>query len=170
MIRTVGIILIFAACAACGLMKSMSLGKRVRQLESLQGAIERIATEIRYFATPTDVLMGKMDTLEEFRELKIFGLCRGNLAEAGDFNRAWELAMQQAKPALALNDGDRETLLWFGKVLGTTDVEGETANCERFGTLLSHRVEAAREEQKKKGRMYSSLGVLAGIFFVVLLV
>jgi stage III sporulation protein AB len=169
MIKITGVLLVFAVCAAFGMLKSMSLWKRVRQLESVRGAIARISTEIRYFATPTDALMEKMDTLEEFHELKIFGLCHKNLPAFGNFNQAWESAIQQAKPYLSLNDGDRETLLWFGKVLGTTDVQGETANCERFDALLSRRVELARDEQKKKGRMYSSLGVLAGVFLTVLL-
>ncbi|HEX3027601.1 MAG TPA: stage III sporulation protein AB, partial [Clostridia bacterium] len=170
MIKAVGLILMFLVCTAGGAFKSLDLSKRVRQLESFMGAITLISTEIRYFASPTDVIMGKIGALDEYKELRVFGLCRKNLDQYRDFPKAWEQSIEQSKPYLSLNDSDYETLLWFGKVLGTTDVEGETANCERYKNLLGQRLQRAREDQRKRGRMYTSLGVLAGVFIVVLLV
>lgn len=149
-------------------MKSRELSVRVRQLEAFVGAISMISTEIRYLASPVGVLMTKVDALEEYRELKIFGICADKLAEIPDFSKAWELSLTQARPFLSLNDGDCEALLWFGRVLGTTDVDGQTASCGRYADLLSQRLTVAREDRGKRGKLFSSLGVLGGIFFVVL--
>jgi stage III sporulation protein AB len=162
-------IAIFLVCSAAGLLKSAELSKRVRQLDALKGAINLISTEIRYFASPVDVIMKKLNALDEYRELGIFGLCERNLAVMRDFSKAWAASIDEAKPRLALNKGDYETLLWFGTMLGATDIEGQTANCERYGELLSQRLERAHEDKAKRGKMYSTLGILAGAFFVVIL-
>ena len=167
-LKVAGLVAIFIACSAWGLFKSSGLSKRVRQLELFVGTLGLISTEIRYFASPTDVIVGKIDALGEYKELRVFGICKMKLPKLRDFSRAWEDALNEAKQYLSLADSDYEALLWFGKVLGTTDVEGEIANCEHYGALLRQRLELAREDKKKRGKMYSSLGVLTGLFFLVL--
>ncbi|ADU26751.1 Sporulation stage III protein AB [Ethanoligenens harbinense YUAN-3] len=161
--------MLFGVCTTAGLLKSASFSKRVRQLEGFTGALDSIATEIRYFAAPLEDIMAKCDALPEYGELRVFGLCRKIFMEERDFPAAWEKALGQAKPSLALDAGDHEALSWFGRVLGTTDVDGQTANCARYGELLRQRLERAREDRARRGKMYTSLGVLAGIFLVVIL-
>ncbi len=151
-------------------MKSAVLSKRVRQLEGFVGALEAISSDIRYFASPVDVLMRKIDSLPEYRELLLFGLCAGELAHSRDLQKAWGKALQSARPRLALDDGDIETLTWFGRVLGTTDVEGQTASCERYAALLRQRLESARRDRQSRGRLYTSLGLLTGIFVCVVFI
>ena len=160
---------VFLVCSAIGLFKSAELSKRVRQLEALKGSINLIATEIRYFASPVEVIMKKLNLLDEYAQLKIFGLCECELAMRHDFSKAWSDSICDAKSQLALNKGDLETLIWFGTMLGATDIEGQIANCERYGELLSQRLDRAREDKAKRGKMYSSLGILAGAFFTVIL-
>lgn len=151
-------------------MKSAALSKRVRQLEGFVGALGMISSDIRYFASPVDVLMRKVDSMPEYRELILFGLCARELAHTRDLQRAWSNALKESRPQLALDDGDAEALLWFGRVLGTTDVEGQTASCERYAGLLRQRLEAARRDRQTRGRMYSSLGLLAGAFLFVVFI
>lgn len=164
-----GLTVLFGVCTGAGLLKSASFARRVRQLEGFAGALDAIATEIRYFSAPLEDIMAKFDTLPEYRELRVFGLCREAFLKERDFPAAWERALRQVKSELSLDAGDREVLAWFGRVLGTTDVEGQTANCTRYGELLRQRLTRAREDKAKRGRMYTSLGVLAGVFFVVVL-
>lgn len=164
-----GLAVLFGVCTTAGLLKSAAFSKRVRQLEGFTGALDAIATEIRYFAAPLEEIMAKCDALPEYKELRVFGLCRAVFLKERDFPASWEKALQQAKPSLSLDAGDLETLSWFGRVLGTTDVDGQTANCARYGELLRQRLGRAREDRAKRGKMYTSLGVLAGIFLVVVL-
>lgn len=160
---------LFGVCTTAGLLKSAMFSKRVRQLEGFVGALDAISTEIRYLAAPLEDIMAKCDALPEYQELRVFGLCREIFLKERDFPAAWEQALKKAKPELALDAGDCEALTWFGRVLGTTDVDGQTANCVRYGELLRQRLERAREDRAKHGKMYTSLGVLAGVFLVVLL-
>lgn len=151
-------------------MKSAALSKRVRQLEGFVGALEMISSDIRYLASPVDVLMRKLDSMPEYKELLLFGLCAEELTHTRDLRRAWAEALRKSRPQLALDNGDAEALLWFGRMLGTTDVEGQTASCERYAGLLRQRLDAARRDRQTRGRMYSSLGLLAGAFLFVVFI
>lgn len=169
MLKAAGLTAVFLVCSASGFLKSAELSKRVKQLESFIDAINLIATEIRYFASPVDVIMNKLDSLDEYKPLKIFGYCKDFMPESHDFEKVWSMSIESAMPKLALNKGDIEALRWFGSMLGATDVQGQKANCERYAELLKQRLAQAREEKANKGRMYSSLGILAGTFLFVVL-
>lgn len=159
---------VFLACAAGGVLASTKLRKRVLELELLIGAIGMFSTEIRYSAAPLDAILDKIDRSEDYRRLKIFSLCRSLFLKNRDFTKAWESAIKESKQYLSLNKNDYEALVWFGRELGATDIEGQMANCGRCIELLTQRLEHARDEQKKRGKMYTSLGFLTGMFFVVL--
>ncbi|MFT9076408.1 hypothetical protein [Ethanoligenens sp.] len=167
--KLLGLMMLFGVCTTAGLLKSAMFSKRVRQLEGFVGALDAISTEIRYLAAPLEDIMAKCDAMPEYKELRVFGMCREIFIRERDFPAAWEKALHMAKPELALDAGDHEALAWFGRVLGTTDVDGQTANCARYGELLRQRLTRAREDRAKRGKMYTSLGVLAGVFLVVIL-
>ena len=168
-VKAGGIIAVFIVCVATGFIKSYSLSKRVRELESFLSALSLISTEIRYFASPTDVIISKLAFANEYVKLRVFEFCKANLEQTRDFTSAWGGAIDKAKPFLSLDKDDIEALTGFGGTFGTTDTQGQLANCERYSELLRQRLESAREDKTKRGRMYSSLGVLAGVFFALIL-
>lgn len=131
--------------------------------------MDAISSDIRYLAPPVEELLRRLDALPEYRELRLFGLCAGLFIQNHDLPAAWKEALRRAAPALALDKGDREALVWFGNVLGTTDTEGQEAACARYGALLAQRLEQARADKARRGRMFATLGVLAGVCCVVLL-
>jgi stage III sporulation protein AB len=167
-IKLSGIIAVFVVCVAAGFMKSASLAKRVRELEAFLSALSLISTEIRYFASPTDDIIAKLDSANEYKQLHVFGVCKENLENTRDFAKVWADALEKSKPYLSLDKGDFESLIWFGSMFGTTDMQGQIANCERYCGLLQQRLDSARDDKSKRGRMYTSLGVLAGVFFAVI--
>lgn len=141
----------------------------MRQLELLISGISMISTEIRYCASPTEAIMEKLNSMDEYKPLKIFGNFEKRILVQRDFEKAWQDSVRESAPSLALNTDDLEAMCWFGRVLGATDVEGQLGNCERFSALLKQRLAGAREDLKKRGRMYYSMGVLTGAFLIILL-
>ena len=169
-LKTAGLALIFIVCSAAGVAAAARLSRRVSQLESILGAVSFIATEIRYFSSPVEDLLDKACRSNEFGRLKIFDICRTRMELTRDFEASWATAVQDARPYLCIDDGDAQVLTQFGGELGKTDVEGQLANCSRCEELLSVRLASAREDRACKGRMYRSLGVLAGVFLVILFI
>lgn len=170
MFKYMGIAAIIIACTTAGLLKSLSLSKRVRELEVFLSALNFITTEIRYFSSPTDVIISKLKLNEEYVNLKIFNFCEAELIKTHDFKMSWGNALESSKPFLSLNTGDFETLKCFGDTFGTTDSEGEIANCEHYINSLKLRLESARTDKTKRGRMYSSLGFLVGALFAAVFI
>lgn len=163
-----GVVAVFTVCAAAGLIKSASLEKRVRELEAFLSALSRISNEIRYFKAPTEDIIEKLDASNEFKNLYVFAYCKKDFEATRNFSKAWSCALEKSRQKLSLDDGDFEALGFFGSMIGTTDAQGQTANCERYKNLLEQRLCCAREEKSKRGRMYTSFGVLAGVFFAVI--
>lgn len=162
-----GLLALFLACTAAGFLRASALGRRVRELEDFLGALAAIASEIRYSATPTEEILEKLGASPQYRELRVFAESAALLRDTRDVAKAWTLALEAAKPSLSLDEGDLEALGWFGAIFGATDTQGQLANCERYTTLLAQRLDRAREDQRRRGRMYSALGLLAGTFFCV---
>lgn len=167
--KLIGLLSLFLICTAAGLGASLRLSKRVGHLEAFIAAMGLLSTEIRYNAPPVAVLLEKLDAAPEFGRLRVFGFCRELLRVKQGVFEAWPEALALARPSLSIAEGDAEVLLAFGRAFGATDVEGQLANCESCRAQLQSRLEEAREEKLKRGRMYSSLGVLAGLFLVILL-
>ena len=168
--RIIGLITVFAACAGAGLLASLRLGRRVSQLESFLSAVAFMATEIRYNALPVETLFARLEAQAEYGALRVFGLCRERLKRGEGMARAWDEALEEARPALALTEEDIAALRRFGRSLGATDVEGQLSNCDATTALLRTRWMAARDERQKRGNLYASVGVLGGVFFVLLLI
>lgn len=162
-----GLLAVFAACTAAGFLCASALSKRVRELEGFLDALASISSEIRYSAMPTGEILEKLNASARYRELRVFGECADRLRDTRDVAKAWTLALEKTRASLSLDEGDLEALAWFGVLFGATDTQGQLANCERYTVLLTQRLACAREDQRRRGRMYSALGILAGTFFCV---
>ena len=64
---------------------------------------------------------------------------------------------------------DKDVLKKLGKLLGQTDVEGQISEIEMTQNFLDIQIEQAEEEKKKNQKMYKTLGVVAGLVFVIIL-
>lgn len=169
-LKYAGIVMIVIVCTAAGMLKSLTLSKRVSELEAFISALGFISTEIRFFATPADVILSKLSSQEIFSKLKIFGFCGDFLSKTHEFKLSWEKALERSKPYLSLNKDDLEAIQNFGTTFGTTDADGEIANCERYIHSLKQRLDSARNEKAKRSRMYLSLGLLTGILIAAIFI
>lgn len=168
--KGLGLAAVFLSCLLAGVGASRRLSRRVEELETLISAVEYIAMEIRYDALPVGRLFERLEGIAEYRPLGIFGVCSQALARTGDLAGSWEKALAGAKGTLSLEEGDYEALRLFGRSLGTTDVEGQLSLCDGCVAMLRRRLQAAKANREKRGRMYTSMGVLTGIFIVILLI
>lgn len=166
-VKILGLFAIFFVCTAAGLLKSYSLKKRVNELETFSSSFRDISIEIRYFATPTDVIISKLNEIKAYKSLRVFATCKESLEQTRNFSQSWNDAVDKALPYLSLDKEDAGIIKRFGDSFGTTDVEGQIANCEQYSLMLDDRLQIARDDKKKRGKMFSSLGILAGVFLTI---
>ena len=112
--------------------------------------------------------MADLDDVAEYKALKIYGICYNELENVRDFRVAWDNSIVKVKNQLNLDKKDFELLSAFGRGLGTTDSEGQIINCERHARLIGENIETAKKDAEVKGKLYSALGIIGGIFLVIL--
>ena len=68
-----------------------------------------------------------------------------------------------------MNSEDEEILISFGKLLGSSDTEGQIKNIRLTLNQLKMQEEKAEELRKKNESMYRNLGVLGGLAIIIIL-
>ena len=78
------------------------------------------------------------------------------------FDEAWKSGVATGTKGSGLKLKDKRLIEQFGAELGHTDIEGQIAHCEVTAKLLEEQIEQAREEKKKKSKLFSMLGLFFG--------
>lgn len=137
-----------------GLYLSSKLDKRVKALEEIIFKTDEIQTIIRcQSAEPEEILA----SVSVGSVLQGCSYTNGNVNISDD-----ELYMLDKRDTAII----RELLNGLGK----TDTDGQISMLEMNKKLLQNRLEQARDEYSKKGRMYRSVGVLVGVGAAVMLI
>lgn len=158
------IVIIFCLCVFVGWVFSKKYLKRKRFFNSLISLCEKLSLEINFSRERLRVLMENFDekqkkdllgVVEEFNEYLEH---RGELDETKIF-----------KNASILKPDEKSAILLFLKTLGRSDVENQTKEIGNFIARFSEMKTVCDAEQKKYGALSIKLGVIAGLFFVVIL-
>jgi stage III sporulation protein AB len=169
--KLTGSVIVIVSCSFLGFILSRDCKKRPAQLRELQGILQMFENQICYLS---DVLMeaferiskiGGSDTCAFFsRTIEILKEDRTISA-----SEAWGQAVDQCICRTALNKEDEEILLAFGRMLGSTDLDGQIKNIRLTIGQLKLQEDKAEESRRKNENMYKSLGVLGGIAVVIVL-
>ena len=85
-----------------------------------------------------------------------------------DLKEAWEKEIKESDNSLSKED--IEILLSIGKVLGTTDVEGQVNQIILAEELIENKIKEAEIEKAKNAKLYRVLGTSAGLTLAIILI
>jgi stage III sporulation protein AB len=152
------IIVIFMGTVT-GLYFSYRLKIREESLRELTQVLREMALLIRHRALPVK------DLFEELSRYDFIGSV--NNAIGADFRGNW-LTVTDELTELA--ESERSIIKSVGLSLGTSDVQGQLSMLEVNAQLLAKHGDEAHEQYNKKGKLYRSCGLLAGLFLAVLII
>jgi len=92
-----------------------------------------------------------------------------NLKEGMCADEAWTKAVKENISATSLNSEDEVIIISFGKMLGSSDLEGQIKNIRLTVNQLRIQEQKAEELRSKNEKMYKNLGVLFGLAIIILL-
>ncbi len=171
MLRLLGLGLLFTGCVLLGLHQSRSLKKRLELLEELKRILLLLTGEIRcgHATLPEAFLQIGKKARSPYREFFL------KAAEelSGDVKKPMREVLEHQINNLqgfGLLPEDLELLLDLGKALGDLDLVMQLDTLKLYGEMLDASVKKAAGEYGPKAKMYRYLGVLGGLFLVVLLV
>ncbi len=168
--KIAGSFVVILSCSFLGFILSRDCSRRPLQLRELQTLFQMFENQISYLS---DVLIEAFERVS--RVGGEMGLIFGKAAEilknedAQCAANAWEQAVRQCIRRTALNREDEEVLAGFGKMLGSTDLDGQIKNIRLTMEALRMQEKKAEESRIKNETMYKSLGILGGIAVVIVL-
>ena len=157
---------IFALSTAIGLLIAKSYQNRVVELKEFKNILNIMKTKIRFTYEPLAEIFKQISKDNESEVEKIFGQMANQITyyQAKD---VWENCIQDAD--ISIKQEDKDILKKLGKLLGQTDIEGQISEIEVIENFLDMQIENAEDERKKNQKMYKTLGIVAGLVFVIIL-
>ena len=86
------------------------------------------------------------------------------------FSAIWRNAVSEMEGKTALSKSDRQTLENLGEHLGFLDRETQERTLLLYLEQVDAELQVLREHRQERCRLYTSLGVMGGLFLAVILV
>ena len=166
-IKWVIYMLILIASSSIGIIYSQKYQKRVDELKDFKTALNMLKTKIRFTYAPLKEVFIDISKSLQSKTANIFSnVC--TYMENNDVTQSWNKAINETETSITKED--KEILSKFGKLLGKTDLEGQLNEIELSLNFLETQIEKAEVEKNKNAKLYKSLGVIAGIGIIIILI
>lgn len=152
---------LFAACTIIGLRQSRMLKLRAENLGELEQLCAQIELEMRCTAPPLEQLAKSLHG--EFARL-----LEAEIANGSDIRSAWAASCEKLGRYSLCKSDEQQLLRELGAALGTTSAESQLGLLELYRGRFAELRMAAVEEYRQKGRLFRSIGALAGAGAAVL--
>lgn len=170
--KVIGAVLVMVASCGIGFLFAGELIKRKRNLEEQYRLMSLLLGDIRYMRATLPEAISKAITRHRgsydlFLKAVLEMLCEGSgksLAEV------WIMAVEKGLKQSALTESDKQQLRQFGEAIEFSDRENIVMCFEQYLGVLKEEISEINRVVRTKTRLYRSLGVLAGVFIVVLFI
>ena len=165
MLKWVGGFLILAACTGIGVAKSNELKQHQDELEELKKLISLLKSELQYTKAPFAELFEKIGKKMQspYQEWLLHLSKQLKERQVGSFWEMWCNSIEKDLKEAKLKDVEKEELKSVGKNLEYIE------NLELYMEQLEFHITYIRENYRSKRKLYRSMGIMGGIFLVILL-
>lgn len=161
MVKYIGLIFIVLGCFAAGYYLSARLKARYNFLTAFKDFLSALEINLRY------------------KNTEIFSLIKSSAPELlnsflknsneDNFQLYWSRCVSDIPKSFALKKDDISLIFEFGKLLGTTDVEGQLNHINLYKELIDTNINNSFSELNSKSKLYKLLGLFAGLTIALLL-
>lgn len=169
--KWIGALLLIGTTTWIGFEWSQKLNNRPKHIRQLKNALQILEAEILYSQLP---LQEAFITIAKQipQPIKSFfqALGTGMEEKNPDLFSLWKKQVDLLITESCLSDNEQEILMQFGRTLGQHNFEQQQKHIQLTVSHLDRELEEARDNQMRYGKMAKSLGVLCGLFIVLLLI
>ena len=172
MLRFIGGILIITATTGAGILYGMELQEYLEKLLYIRHIIYMIKGELEYSQAPLSEAFGRISVRvrEPYRRWLSAMEKQVENREEDAFLKIWMRSVDKYLKELHLKSEHSIQLKELGTYLRQTDGASESRNLQLYLGRLELEIEKVREGMASKKRIGNCLGVMGGIFLVVLLI
>ncbi|GAB3791418.1 stage III sporulation protein SpoIIIAB [Virgibacillus kimchii] len=167
----IGALLFVGTTTWVGFEWSHRLTTRPKHIRQLKNALQILEAEIVYSHLPLqDAFYNISNQIPEPVQTFFTSLHTTMNTEKNSLYEIWEAQVRHLMVISSLGNNEAEILRQFGRTLGQHDVEQQQKHIQLAVHHLDRELENARDNQFKYSKMAKSLGILCGLFIVLLLI
>jgi stage III sporulation protein AB len=171
MVKLIGALFILAATTWTGFELARHLSERPKQLRQLKSALQSLEAEIMYGHTPLHEASRRLAAQLPYPLSSFFESFASKLALTETTVRdAWDESLKEVWRLTALKQEEFEIMSQFGETLGRHDRISQQKQIQLTLSHLEREESEAREKQSKYEKMMKSLGFLAGLLLIIVLI
>ncbi len=163
--KLLGCILLLTTSAVCGTLAANRLHAHTRRLQLLIRLVNDMMQRLRYALPTVDSLIAELCAQPCYRTLSVL-----QAYEQTSPDMAFTDRFSEAVAAASYSEEEKSILLQIGTTLGSTDLEGQLSALTLCKTRLESLLLAATERQQTHATLYRSMGLLGGLFLVILMI
>ncbi|MGX4669562.1 stage III sporulation protein SpoIIIAB [Cerasibacillus sp. JNUCC 74] len=165
-----GALMLIATTTWIGFEWSSRLANRPKHIRQVKNALQILEAEMMYSQLPLQEAFHAIKKQTPFPIHAFFDRLYKNMhQESKDFKIVWANSLDELMDISCLGKNEKEILMQFGQTLGQHDFNQQQKHIHLARSHLERELENANDQYEKYGRMAKSLGVLCGLFIVLLL-
>lgn len=171
-IKIIGCILIVCSCSGMGMHFSKELRNRISDLREIKKLIYLLKGDIRYAHTPLPEAVQALSIRHEGKFKNFLTVIARRLQELGgvSFYTIWKEAVEKELNNTSLTNKDLKALSVLGESLGYLDKDMQINTLELYIEQIEAEIHELSRSVKEKSYMYNALGVMGGIFIIIIMV
>ncbi len=170
-IKIIGCIVIMLCSVKIGFDEAGKFRTRINEIREIQTAFAALKGEIGFRRAPIAEALANAGIMLKTSVAKLFLTAKDELKSDNiTAAEAWERSFEKTKEQLCLTAEELYIVSSFGKLLGVSDTSGQLENIELATARLELCEKQAIEDERRRGRLYRSLGVIGGIVLAVIFI
>lgn len=170
-IKVIGSLLVICSSAGLGICYSNQWKEHLHTAEELRKMIFLLKGEILYAKSPLGEAFERVGKRCSGRLGALFTGVADRIAEqTGEtFYTIWKNEVDKLGKNCVLSGKDKQELSAFGEHLGYLDSEMQERTILLYMEQLDITIDYLREHLREKSRLYTSLGIMGGLFLTIVM-
>lgn len=170
--KWIGAILLISATTFAGFEYARRYTNRPRQIRQLKNALQVLEAEIVYGQSPLIEVFQRLSKQVPKPLNEFFFLLNKEVTSSYEtsFYSIWSFCLNKFWYKTAMKKTEKEIMDQFGQTLGQHDFVQQQKHIHLALSHLDRELENAEEENKTYTRLARSLGILTGLFLVLLFI
>lgn len=171
MVKLTGAILVIASCSFLGFYFSLELKTRIDDLKELKKIIILLRGDIQYANTPLPEAVQALSKRHKGKYKMFLKNISSRLLELNgkSFAEIWKEGVARDLLESSLSKEDFELINQLGESIGYLDKKMQINTLDLYLEEIEEIIEDLSQTVKEKTHMYNSLGIMGGIFIIIIL-
>ena len=168
-IKSLFLIAIFGLAVYVGNSQASKYINRLKELISIKSALNIFENKIKFTQSPLEEIFKNIaENCSEKNIKNIFEQLVIDINKNINLHKSWLDTINSKETNL--NDEDKKILIDMGKILGSTDVDGQVSNIKITSSFIDRQIEKAEQEKEKNVKMFRTLGIVSGLTIIIILI